>query len=112
MKPKVRARLTSLTKEVVEKSISALELAWVNWVMYPPKILDLVAQFSRMTDLSLCFDHLTYSAAFHVIWAIPALRTLAITGVGKKPVRETVAESLGALAIRRKIGPFAPHVAP
>ena len=80
-----------------------LDLALVNWAMYPPKILDLVAQFSRITDLGLCFDHLTYSAAFHVIWAIPALRTLAITGVGKKPVRETVAESLGTLALRRKL---------
>ena len=80
-----------------------LDLASVNWTMYPPKILDLVAQFSRVTDLSLCFDHLTYSAAFHVIWAIPTLRMLAVTGVGKKPVRETVAESLSALALRRKL---------
>jgi hypothetical protein len=33
MKPKVRARLTSLTKDVVEKSISALEVErWkIGW---------------------------------------------------------------------------------
>jgi hypothetical protein len=30
MKPKVRARDTSLTKEVVEKSISALQVRWLK----------------------------------------------------------------------------------
>ena len=79
-----------------------LDLAEVNWTMYPQTTLDLVPRFTSITDLSLSFNHLTYSAAFRVIWAIPSLQALAVTGIGKKPVRGTIAESLGALALRCK----------
>ncbi|KAM5541762.1 hypothetical protein V8D89_004491 [Ganoderma adspersum] len=79
-----------------------LDLAGVDWTMYPPTTLDLVPRFANITDLSLSFDHLTYSAAFRVVWAIPSLQTLGITGVGKKPARRMVGELLGALARRRK----------
>ncbi|PIL27755.1 hypothetical protein GSI_10908 [Ganoderma sinense ZZ0214-1] len=79
-----------------------LDVAAVDWTKYPPTTLDLIPLFTGITDLSLSFDHLAYSAAFRVVWTIPGLRTLAITGVGKKPIRGTIGESLGALALRRK----------
>ena len=44
MKPKVRARLTSLTKEVVEKSISALDVTcWEHRVVEIDREADLEA---------------------------------------------------------------------
>ena len=84
------------------RGCAKLDLTEVNWTMYPRTTLDLVPRFASITNLSLSFNHLTYSAAFRVIWAIPSLQTLAVNGVGKKPIRGTIAESLGALALRCK----------
>ncbi|KAI0691080.1 hypothetical protein C8T65DRAFT_86321 [Cerioporus squamosus] len=59
----------------------ALQVA-VNWNFYPSTYLaSLPILFPALTELHLYIDHLSASSIFRCIWALPALRTLALSSV-------------------------------